>query len=56
MTSLEYALDIIENHDKCRGCIGNCRTCYFSNARDIIENVIYEYPNLKDRDTPKKTF
>lgn len=47
------ALDIIKNADICRGCVGSCNDCEYSWALDRIEDAIYDYCKLKEKETPK---
>lgn len=47
------ALDIVKNSDKCRGCVGGCNDCEYSWALNQIEDAIYDYCKLKEKETPK---
>lgn len=37
------ALNIIKDSDRCRGCIGQCSTCEYSQSLDKIEEALEVY-------------
>lgn len=50
---LMTALDIVKNTDICRGCVGSCDDCEYSWALTKIEDAIYDYCKLREREIPK---
>lgn len=40
------ALDIVKDSNRCKGCVGDCIKCEYSNALEQIENAIYDYCKL----------
>lgn len=45
---------IISSSKACQGCVGDCRVCEYAIGRDLIEDIVDGYFELKELATPKK--